>query len=270
MKRRALVTGASSGIGAAAVRALAEEGFAVALLARRREPLEALAASLPAPAEGEPRHLVIPCDLTQPADIRRAAEQLESDWGAVDVVVANAGLGYRALVAELDDELVERVFATNVLAPMRLARDLLGLLRLGHEPVWINVSSVVGRRGVPGQSAYSASKAALSSFSEALRLEWAEEGASGIAVCTLNPALTATGFFDAQPNPSQLPDPDLASAAGPEDVARELVALALCPQPERSLRWKWWLLGALTPIFPRLSDRLLVRRLGGGWVAPRR
>jgi NAD(P)-dependent dehydrogenase (short-subunit alcohol dehydrogenase family) len=260
--RRALVTGASSGIGAAAAHALAGAGYRIALLARRREPLEAVRNALAGSG-----HLCVTCDLQDPAAIRAAADTLQREWGGLELVVANAGIGYRALISELDDELCERVFATNVLAPMRLARDLLPLLKAGDAPVWINVSSVVGRRGIPGQAVYSASKAALSSLSEALRLEWAVDN---IAVCTLNPALTATGFFEAQPNPGALPDPDLAGAAGPDDVAREILALAEHPRPERSLRWKWWLLGALTPIFPRLSDRLLASRLGGGWQAPKR
>lgn len=260
--RRALVTGASSGIGAAAARALAAAGYRIALLARRAEPLEAVRAELAGSG-----HMCVTCDLQDPAAIRAAADLLQREWGGLELVVANAGVGYRALISELDDELCERVFATNVLAPMRLARDLLPLLKAGDAPVWINVSSVVGRRGIPGQAVYSASKAALSSLSEALRLEWA---ADDIAVCTLNPALTATGFFEAQPNPGALPDPDLAGAAGPDDVAREILTLAKHPRPERSLRWKWWLLGALTPIFPRLSDRLLASRLGGGWQAPKR
>lgn len=260
--KRALVTGASSGIGAAAARALADEGFAVALLARREAPLDEVRAGLV--GEG---HLVVTCDLQDPGAIKAAVAAIAKVWDGIELVVANAGIGYRARMEELDDALLERVFATNVLAPMRLARELLPLLRAGDAPVWINVSSVVGRRGIPGQAAYSASKAALSSFSEALRLEWAPDD---IAVCTLNPALTATGFFEAQPNPGALPDPDLAGAAGPDDVAAEIVRLAKHPEPERSLRWKWWLLGALTPIFPRLSDKLLAGRLGGGWRAPRR
>jgi short-subunit dehydrogenase len=105
------------------------------------------------------------------------------------------------------------------------------------------------------------------SIGEALRIEWAEDG---IAVATLNPALTATGFFANQPNPAGLPDPDLASAVSARDVAREVLLLDQRPVPERSLRWKWHLLGVLSAIAPRLADRLLVRRLGGGWRAPRR
>lgn len=269
--RRALVTGASSGIGAAAARLLAAEGYRLALLARRPGPLADLAASLP--GEG---HLQLSCDLCDPAAIAAAAGELGAGFGALDLVVCNAGIGYRATVEELDDDLLDRVFATNTLAPLRLARELLPLLRRGDAPVWVNVSSVVGRRGIPGQAAYSATKAALGSIGEALRLEWSEEGpggpgsGGGIAVCTLEPALTATGFFDAQPNPGGLPDPDLADAAGPGDVAAEILALDRRPRPTRSLRWKWWLLGALTPIVPRLSDRMLAKRLGGGWRAPRR
>ena len=270
-RRRALVTGASSGIGAAAARLLAAEGYRLALLARRPGPLAELAGSLP--GEG---HLQLSCDLCDPAAIRAAAAELACTFEGLDLVVCNAGIGYRARVEELDDELLSRVFETNAIAPLRLARELLPLLRRGDAPVWVNVSSVVGRRGIPGQVAYSATKAALGSVGEALRLEWSDEGpggpgsGAGIAVCTLEPALTATGFFEAQPNPGALPDPDLADAAGPEDVAAEILALDRSPRPTRSLRWKWWLLGALTPIFPRLSDRMLAKRLGGGWRAPRR
>ena len=267
MTRYALVTGASSGIGEATAKLLASEGYAVALLARRREPLERVLADLP---ECEDGHVVLTCDLTDPASITAAATELSQIFGGLDLVVCNAGVGYRALVEELNDKLLDAVFATNVLGPMRLARELLPELRKSDRAVWVNVSSVVGRRGIPGQAAYSATKAALGSFAEALRLEWANEGKGGIAVCTLNPALTATGFFEAQPNPGDLPNPDLADAAGPMDVAREILQLDKRPEPERSLRWKWWLLGALTPIFPRLSDRMLAKKLGGGWQAPTR
>ena len=121
----------------------------------------------------------------------------------------NAGVGYRARIEELEAEPLERLFATNVLALFHCARCALPLLRRGRRPVVVNVSSVVGRRGIPGQVAYAASKAAVCSMGEGLRLEWAREG---IAVCTLEPALTSTGFFGAQPNPAGLPDPDLAGA----------------------------------------------------------
>jgi len=260
--RRALVTGASSGIGEATARLLAEEGFRVALLARNEAALQELAAELP--GEG---HLVLPCDLCDTEALTAAFEELGAAFRGLELLVNNAGMGYRARVAELEEGLLEQLFRTNVLALLHASRLALPWLRLGERPVVVNVSSVVGRRGIPGQVAYSASKAAVCSIGEGLRVEWAEEA---IAVCTLDPALTATGFFEAQANPSSLPHPDLASASGPEHVALEVLSLFREPRPERNLRWKWRLLGMLSVFTPRLADRLLVRYLGGGWSVPRR
>lgn len=263
--RRALVTGASSGIGAASARALAAAGYRVALLARRLDELQAVRDALPKHADGE--HLAVVCDLCDAQAIDAALARVDEQFGGLELLVNNAGLGYRAKVEELDPELLERTFRTNVLAPFMLCKAALPLLRRGNAPVVVNLASVVGRRGIPGQTAYAASKSALCSFSEGLRVEWATEG---IAICTLNPALTATGFFEAQPNPSELPDPDLSGAAGPDEVAAEILKLARQPKPEHSMRRKWHWLAALGLFAPRLADRMLVRRLGGGWQAPQR
>jgi NAD(P)-dependent dehydrogenase (short-subunit alcohol dehydrogenase family) len=260
--RRALVTGASSGIGAAVARLLAREGYRVALLARDERRLDEVLRELP--GDG---HVSVVCDLTDPAAIERALGGVESAFGGLELVVNNAGTGYRARVAELDPALVRRVLETNVSALLLVCRAALPLLVRGTAPVVVNVASVVGRRGIPGQAVYSASKAAVCSIGEALRVEWAEHG---IAVCTLNPGLTATGFFEAQPNPAGLDHPDLATAQGADDVAREVLALDRRPRPERSLRSKWRWLALLSIAAPRLSDRMLVKRLGGGWRAPRR
>jgi short-subunit dehydrogenase len=261
MRRRALVTGASSGIGAATAQRLAREGYRVALLARNRERLEAVHEQL----EGE-GHLVLACDLCDSKEIEAAFQRLGTEFDGLELLVNNAGMGYRARVEELDDELLEQLFRTNVLALLHTTRLAFGLLKNGQRPVVVNVSSVVGRRGIPGQVAYSASKAAVCSIGEGLRVEWANHG---IAVCTLDPALTATGFFEAQPNPSALPRPNMGAAAGPEHVAEEIWKLDERPRPERYLRWKWRLLSVLAVLTPRLSDRLLVRNLGDGWSAPR-
>lgn len=258
--RRALVTGASSGIGAATARLLAKNGYRVALLARRADRLEALARELPG---GERGHLVLACDLRDPAAIETAFAKLRHEFDGLDLLVNNAGMGYRARVDEIEPELLRRVFDTNVFGLLLACRAALPLLRRGSRPVVVNVASVVGRRGIPGQSAYSASKAAVVSIGEALRVEWAHEG---IAVCTLNPGLTATGFFEAQPNPSQLPDPDPSTSVPAEDVAAHVLGLDRSPRAEVSLRAKWRLLAILSVIAPRTADRMLVRRLG--WKRP--
>lgn len=263
--RRALITGASSGIGAATARLLAEQGYRVALLARRADRLEALAQELQ--ARGAPQPLVLACDLADLGALERAFARLRDEFGALDLLVNNAGAGYRARVEELDASTLEQLFRVNVLGSMHASRLALPLLRKGDRAVVVLVASVVGRRGIPGQSAYSASKAALVSFGEALRIEWAEEN---IAVSILEPALTATGFFEAQSNPSHLEAPDLSQASGPEEVARAVWQLDRAPQPELSMRWKWRLLGVLSILAPRTSDRVLASRLGERWKAPQR
>lgn len=265
MARRALVTGASSGIGEAVARLLAAEGYRVALLARRADELARVQRELTPCAAGP--HLCLAADLTDAAAIDRALAELDAEFGGLDLLVNNAGRGYRARVAELRPDALRAVFETNVTGLLLVCRAALPALRKGDRPVVVNVASVVGRRGIPGQTAYSASKAAVCSIGEGLRVEWADEG---IAVCTLNPALTATGFFEAQENPAGLPDPDLSQASAATDVAREVLSLDRHPRPERSLRWKWRLLGMLSVLWPGAADRMLVRRLGGEWRVPRR
>ncbi len=259
--RRVLITGASSGIGAATAERLAQEGYRVALLARNAEKLERVRAGLAGTG-----HIVLSCDLCSAEAIQSAFHRLEQEFGGLDLLVNNAGMGYRARIEELDDGLLEQLFRTNVFALLHTTREAFPLLKRGQRPVVINVSSVVGRRGIPGQVAYSASKAAVCSIGEGLRVEWARDG---IAVCTLDPALTATGFFEAQHNPSGLPGPDLEAASGPDQVAQEIWQLDQKPRPERYLRWKWRVLSVIAVVAPRLSDKLLVRNLGDGWGVPR-
>lgn len=262
-KRRALITGASSGIGAATARLLASEGYRVALLARRGVELERVRASCAMPDE----HLILACDLRDGAAIRAAVHRVGERLHGLDLLVNNAGVGYRARVEEFDDQLMRALFETNVVGLLSMCRECLPLLRRGHRPVVVNIASIAGRRGVPGQSAYAASKAAVCSIGEALRVEWA---ALDIAVCTLSPGLTRTAIFDAQPNPAGLPNPSLEHADEPDDVARVILELDRDPRPETALRRKWKWLGWLSPIAPRLSDRLLVRHMGGGWRSPQR
>jgi NAD(P)-dependent dehydrogenase (short-subunit alcohol dehydrogenase family) len=258
--RRALVTGASSGIGAATARVLAAAGYRVAALARRAERLASLVSELPRSEGGE--HLALPCDLTRPAELETAFARAGTSFGGLDLVVANAGIGYRARVEDLEADELRRVFATNVEAVLLGAKAALPHLARGLRPSFVIVSSVVGRRGMPTMAAYSASKAAACSIGEALRIEWR---ARGIAVSVLNPGVTATEIFERQKNPARLHDPELDVADPPERVAREILALDRAPREEVFLRWKWRWLGALSVAFPRVADRLLASR---SWMPP--
>lgn len=258
--RIALITGASSGIGAAIARVLADQGYRLALLARREQQLAELASELR--ARSDVPHLVLPCDLRRELDLEASFKRLTQVFGRLDLLVNNAGIGLRARIEESEPEHLRALFDTNVIAPMLACRAALPLLRKSERAVVINIASVVGRRGIPGQAAYCASKAALVSLGEALRVEWTREH---IEVCTLNPGLTATGFFEAQVNPSHLAAPDLTRSDGPAQVARVVLELDRHPRPEVSLRRKWHVLALLSLIAPRWSDRLLARRIGGVW-----
>jgi len=262
--RRALVTGASSGIGEATARLLARSGYRVALLARRTAALETIGSEIERAGGQAP--LILTCDLTDHTQVESCMAELAEEFGGLDLLVNNAGIGYRARVEELEQTNLQRVFDTNVLGLLWMCKAALPQLRKGVRPVVVNIASVVGRRGIPGQAAYAASKAAVCSIGEALRLEWAQDG---IHVSTLNPALTATGFFEAQHNPAGLSDPDTSTAAASIDVAQHVLQLDDRPIPERCLRWKWRLLAVLSVLRPRIADRLLARRLGGGWSPPK-
>jgi len=261
--RCALISGASSGIGEALAVLAAEQGYRLALLARRGEELERVRRSLARSEE----HLTLACDVADEAALALAFAQVAQRFGRLDLLVNNAGSGYRARVEELDAAVVRRMFDTNVLGALLCAKHALPLLRRGRAPVVVNVSSVVGRRAVPGQAAYSASKAALCSIGESLRIEWAE---LGIAVCTLDPGLTATGFFAAQVNPRGLERPDLRHSAGAREVAGAVLALDRDPRPEVFLRPKWRWMALLTLLAPRLAERIFVRRIGEAWKVPLR
>jgi len=261
--RRALVTGASSGIGEATARRLAQDGYRVALLARRTDELERVRASLARPDE----HFALVCDLRDDGELARAVERVRERFGALELVVQNAGQGYLARVEETEPHEMRALFELNVAAVVSLARLTLPLLRDGDAPTMVLVSSIVGRRGIPGQAVYAASKAALNSLGEALRVEWAGEG---IAVSILDVGLTRTPFFQHQPNPRKLAGPNLAGADDPARVAAAIAELARAPRPELWLSTKWRLLAIANVLAPRLADRLLVRKLGGGWRAPRR
>ncbi len=186
--RRALVTGASSGIGAAFARRLAGDGYDLVVVARNREALEDLA------AECTERHAVeidvLPADLTRPAERRLVEERLAADPG-FELLVNNAGFGTAGRFAESDVEREEQEIALNVVALVRLARAALGPMAARGRGAIVNVSSLAGLGPYPYTATYGATKAFVNSFSEAL----AEElRGSGVRIQVLLPGFTRTEF----------------------------------------------------------------------------
>jgi len=177
----ALVTGASSGIGAALARRLHAEGVSrIVLLARRRDRLEALAAELPG-AE------VIEADLCTDEGVARAMAALDG----VDLLVNNAGAGLYGAFAEADPARLEAMLRLNCLAPLRLTRHALpGMVARGQGAV-VNISSGMALQPAPYFATYAASKAFVLSWSEALYEELRGQGVHVLAVC---PGVTPTEF----------------------------------------------------------------------------
>lgn len=187
-RRRALVTGASSGLGAAFAEALARRGFDLVIVARRRERLETLADELRDRYEIAVQ--VLMADLTQAADLQAVESHVASD-AALTILVNNAGFGTIGRFAELDPDRDEAEVRLNVVALSRLTRAALpGMIARGLGGI-INVSSVSGFLPGPFHATYGASKAFVNSFTEALHEEL---HGSGVRVQALCPGFTRTEF----------------------------------------------------------------------------
>ena len=161
--RCVLVTGGGTGIGRALALEAARRGMRVALCGRRRAPLEETAASLPAYAAP----IVIDADITLASDRARVVARIAKAWGALDVLVNNAGVVKGGSVESLGDAVLEEIFRTNVVGPMALTRDLATLLAAARPSRVVNVGSMFGDIAYPGFAAYSAIKFALRGFSSA-------------------------------------------------------------------------------------------------------
>jgi uncharacterized protein len=182
----ALVTGASSGFGAATARRLAREpGARLVLVARRRERLDALAGELGGAT-------VIAADLLEEATPALVAERVETEHGRLDLLVNSAGIGGHEYFADGGWVGVRRFMAINFDAQVRLTEALLPLLRRSAPSGVVNIGSVAGRASRPGVGSYSASKAALAGWTEALSME---EARHGVHVALVQPGFVATEGF---------------------------------------------------------------------------
>ncbi len=215
--KAALVTGASGGIGGAIARALHGQGAAVALSGTRVAPLEALAADL-----GERAH-VLPCDLGDAAAVEALPKAAAAALGQVDILVNNAGITRDQLFMRMSDADWDAVIAVNLTSVMRLSR---GCLRGMMKARWgriVNVSSVVGVTGNPGQANYAASKAGVIAMSKSLA---AEVASRGITVNCVAPGFIATAMTEVL-NEEQKARIAASIPAGRMGTSAEIAAAAL-------------------------------------------
>ncbi len=173
----AVITGASSGIGAALARVLASSGYHVGLIARRAERLEALSKEL-----GD-RAAVAIADVSVRPQIVAAIHQLADKLGPVDLLIANAGLGYKTRLEPFNVEEIEQIIRVNLLGVVYSLEAVLPSMlerRSGHLAA---VSSVAAYKGMPRESGYCASKAAVSAFMEGLRIQVRDRGIAVTTIC---------------------------------------------------------------------------------------
>jgi short-subunit dehydrogenase len=248
----ALVTGASSGIGEATARRLAREpGARLVLVARREDRLTALAGQLGGAT-------VISADLLEPGAPGLIARRVEQEHGRLDLLVNNAGGAWRGRFGDAGWENVQRHMELNFDAVVRLTEALLPLLRRSAPSSIVNVSSTSGRVARGNSGAYSASKFALTGWSDALHLE---ERAHGVHVGLVLPGFVATEGF---------PQRELVDNArtrwmvsSPEKVAEAIVAAGPGGKAERYVPRPYWAAAALRTLAPGLVRRAL----GGGGAA---
>lgn len=199
-----LITGCSSGLGRAMAQCLLEDGQNVVMTARDPSTLSDL-------AERFPNAAVSALDVTNKTEVVGATRLALERFGGIDVLVNNAGYGYRAAVEEADDEDVKALLDTNFFGPVSMIKAVLPSMRAQRKGTIINVSSIAGRFAAPGSGFYSASKFALEGMSNALMKE---VGPLGIRVMVVEPGAFRTDFAGRSLHQSSVAITDYADTAG--------------------------------------------------------
>jgi NAD(P)-dependent dehydrogenase (short-subunit alcohol dehydrogenase family) len=214
----ALVTGASRGIGAAVAKALAAEGARLALASRSGEGL------------GIEGALARPCDVRRPRDLEALAAETAERFGGIDILVANAGVGAYGPFLELPPDQLEEMIDVNVKGTLYAVRAVLPYLLASDEADIVTLASEAGRRGLPLEAVYCASKFAQVGFTRALDHELRERGVRCSNVC---PGGVATDFAMGRGRTPEMPA--LAGMMKAEDVAEVVVFVLTRPRGHRIL-----------------------------------
>jgi NAD(P)-dependent dehydrogenase (short-subunit alcohol dehydrogenase family) len=247
-ERVALITGAGTGIGRATAMAFAREGAKVALAGRRKEKLQQVAEEIA--AEGG-QALPLPCDVTIAADVDRAVRETLEHFGALHILVNNAGVLSHATVEQLSEEDWDRVMRVNIKGPFLMSRAVLPAMRQAGGGSIINIGSILGLLAMKARAAYCASKGGVTMLTKAMALDHAHENIRVNCIC---PSLVETemvrSLFPNSPEGRALREARLSGIplgriGKPQDVA----SLAIYLASEESS----WLTGVAIPLDGGLS-----------------
>jgi short-subunit dehydrogenase len=252
-----VLTGASSGIGHATALALARAGARLFVAARRKDRLDQLQSMIESSGGFAIAHAA---DLRQSEAVHAMIAEASDKLGRIDVLINNAGFGYYGTVEKTPPALVREIFQLNFEAPLLAIQDVIPIMRRQGSGHIINVSSVVGKRGIPFSGAYCATKFALEGLSESLRLELKND--SNIRVSVINPASTQTEFSDAIRSgdiPRQFKP--IGHQQTSEEVAEAIVRCIRNPKLEVYPYWPSRLVAVFNAIAPSLVDAVAMRYL---------
>ena len=258
-----IITGASSGIGAATALQLAKEKHNLILAARRLEKLDGVAKKC---RDLGANPLTLRCDVSNRHEVDALVSTTLEKFPRLDVMLANAGYGFLAKIHETTDQQFDDIVATNIKGTLYCMQAAAKIMR-NQDPTGprrapcghiIAVSSGAGRRGLPLYGVYSMTKAAQLSLAEAMRVELKPQG---IYVSTVHPLTTATEFFDVASSKSRLRSTGLGHAQPAEIVAKKIARLIANPKPEL---WpvfasRWGLVFAAA--FPSIVDYAMARTI---------
>jgi short-subunit dehydrogenase len=241
---RVIITGASSGIGAALARRYAAEGAILGLVARRRPELERLAGECATPCE------IYSLDVRDAVALADAARHFIGQHGCPDIVIANAGVSLGTLTDHAEDVAAfQDVLDINVMGMVKLFQPFVDCMRERGSGTLAGIASVAGYRGLPGASAYSASKAAAISYLESLRVELKK---TGVRVVTICPGYIATPMTAGNPYPM----PFMMSA---ETAAAKIASIIARGSSFTVIPWQMALVARVLHVLPHwLYDRLFV------------
>ena len=253
MRRVVAITGASAGIGRATALRLARDGAAVAICARRPEPLDEAADEIRR-AGGEV--LALTADVTRETDMTTFVARTVERFGRLDVMMCNAGFGIYGAIDQIEPVRMRQLLEVNYMGTYQAARAALPVFREQRSGQLIVVSSIVGKRGIPFMAAYAATKFAQVGLAESLR---AELRGTGIHVTLVYPISTRTEFFDVMTRSSgfatRAAGPQQDASAVADAIARAIARPVAEVFPFRTSR----LLGVINAVAPRFTDRLVQR-----------
>jgi short-subunit dehydrogenase len=253
--KRALVTGASSGIGKELALEFARTGAAVALASRRLDRLEETAGEIRRACPLAPAPLVIGCDVTDREEVARLVETCRERLGGIDILVNNAGAGVYGETARTSVEDIRAIMEVNFYGALNCLFEVLPAMKEARDGLIVNIATAAALHGVPYLAAYGASKAALAAFSQSLR---AEISGSGVAVMVVYPGYTETEFFarEKRVGGARRPHPPYAPA---RRVARLIVRAIERKKAECVLSREGRAIALARKYSPRLAEWAMVR-----------